>query len=401
MADGVIGHNGVHVQLRVAWECSVAQGPALIRRQVVLETTVSEITRIHNCACLHHVQMVVGVTGHTGVHVVQLVVVEYGLKQGHVPILPRRQWTICVGSNDRVEFCSKNNCETTHCATNQCVHGQCYDVLHDFICLCQPGYAGRYCNISLDNNLCDPNPCSHGTCMIDMYGLKCNCFDGYVGRKCDIMNVTDCYAIRHKNNASKSGVYNVILWRSKVVKEIYCDMDTDNGGWTVFQNRFDGSVNFTRNFKEYTNGFGNYSGEFWLGLKYIEEMAANGPSELRIDLTAADNSSAYEVYSNFHLGSSPGYALHIDPGTGIAGDAYYGLTYYNNRQPFHTFDNGYSFNCVPNYRGGWWYNFCLFANDLNGIYLKPGPSHGYLGMNYYAFKDHESLKSSKMMFRRL
>jgi hypothetical protein len=47
------------------------------------------------------------------------------------------------------------------------------------------------------------------------------------------VNVTDCYAIRHKNNASKSGVYNVILWRSKVVKEIYCDMDTDNGGWTV------------------------------------------------------------------------------------------------------------------------------------------------------------------------
>ena len=33
----------------------------------------------------------------------------------------------------------------------------------------------------------------------------------------------------------------------------------------IFQRRQNGSVNFERNFKEYTEGFGDLSGEFWIG----------------------------------------------------------------------------------------------------------------------------------------
>jgi hypothetical protein len=42
----------------------------------------------------------------------------------------------------------------------------------------------------------------------------------------------------------------------------------------VFQNRFNGSVNFTKTFFDYENGFGDLNGEFWLG-KFIKHSGKN------------------------------------------------------------------------------------------------------------------------------
>jgi hypothetical protein len=58
-------------------------------------------------------------------------------------------------------------------------------------------------------------------------------------------------------------------------------------------------------------------------------MTAQGPTELRIELTASDNTHAYENFKNFHIGTHPGYELHIDKGTGSAGNKKY--TYHSNR----------------------------------------------------------------------
>ena len=44
---------------------------------------------------------------------------------------------------------------------------------------------------------------------------------------------TDCKDIMRVRGSPKSGVYTVNLWQSKRTINVYCDMDTDNGGWTV------------------------------------------------------------------------------------------------------------------------------------------------------------------------
>ena len=55
---------------------------------------------------------------------------------------------------------------------------------------------------------------------------------------------------------------------------VRCDMETDGGGWIVIQQRnaHVERVNFTRNWEDYENGFGDLDGEFWIGLRNIHQL---------------------------------------------------------------------------------------------------------------------------------
>ena len=81
--------------------------------------------------------------------------------------------------------------------------------------------------------------------------------------------------------------------------EVRCDMTTDGGGWTVFQRRQDGSVDFYRNWTDYKKGFGNMSGEFWLGLKNIRRLTKD--TELRVDLEDFEGEKRYAKYETFKV----------------------------------------------------------------------------------------------------
>src|SRR6218665_4121910 len=51
--------------------------------------------------------------------------------------------------------------------------------------------------------------------------------------------------------------------------------------WIVFLYRFDGSVAFNRTWADYHNGFGNVTGEYWLGLEKLTQMTNNGQYRAR------------------------------------------------------------------------------------------------------------------------
>lgn len=115
-----------------------------------------------------------------------------------------------------------------------------------------------------------------------------------------------------------------------------CDTSTDNGGWILIQNRFDGSTEFFRTWNEYKNGFGNIAGEFWMGLEKIYELTSLKVFELMIVMESFEGEKKFAKYSAFGIsGESSFYALSL---LGIySGDAGDSLSYHAGMK-FSTFE---------------------------------------------------------------
>ncbi|XP_035404773.1 fibrinogen beta chain isoform X1 [Cygnus atratus] len=202
---------------------------------------------------------------------------------------------------------------------------------------------------------------------------------------------------------------------------VYCDMETDNGGWTLIQNRQDGSVNFGRVWDEYKRGFGNVAksggknycdtpGEYWLGNDKISQLTKIGPTKVLIEMEDWNGDKVSARYGGFTIHNEGNkYQLSVSNYGGNAGNALMeGASQLHGENRTMTVHNGMFFStydrdndgwlttdsrkqCSKEDGGGWWYNRCHAANP-NGRYYwggsyswdmaKHGTDDGIVWMNW-------------------
>jgi len=219
------------------------------------------------------------------------------------------------------------------------------------------------------------------------------------------INCMDAKVRRFKNKSGTrgSGVYFVQPLDGKPGFDIWCDMRTNGGGWNVFMKRQDGSVDFYRPWSDYKHGFGEPTGEYWLGLNKLNRLSKTMPHKLRIDLTAFDGGKKFGTWRTFMVDDEEHkYTLTArgfrDGGIGNS------LSYHSGR-PFSTYDrdnDAWANNCASYFHGAWWYGACHHSN-LNGRYYRyPGkhPNNYADGVDWLTFRGHfEGAKKAQMKFK--
>nr|XP_045599528.1 microfibril-associated glycoprotein 4-like [Procambarus clarkii] len=222
---------------------------------------------------------------------------------------------------------------------------------------------------------------------------------------------SSCQNIQETQGATESGIY--LIHPPNLVQgpwKIFCDLQSEGGGWTIFQVRDDVEPheNFMRGWDDYKVGFGDFDREFWLGnilLWALTNVDNQTRYELHVELHDWSGNTRFARYRGFRVGpESDAYRLyHANVYFGNAGDSLYS----HNGLPFSTFDvdndsrdgDFVERSCARLYKGAWWYGNCHDAN-LNGWYLG-GPHRSFAdGVNWYTWTGYNySLKRTVMKFR--
>uniref|UniRef100_A0AC34RD64 Fibrinogen C-terminal domain-containing protein n=1 Tax=Panagrolaimus sp. JU765 TaxID=591449 RepID=A0AC34RD64_9BILA len=231
----------------------------------------------------------------------------------------------------------------------------------------------------------------------------------------------DCAALKARG-ITKSGKQLVEL--NGQFFEVYCDMETDGGGWTVIQQRVDGTLPFwNKTWEQYKIGFGEPGKDtnFWAGNELIHRLTSKDENTiLRIELwgdrdPGSNHANDYwwgEYYMKVGDEAS-GYQLNIigkfmEPTNktnitmvGNASTAWFDVVC-NNNFKFSTIDkvNDPMEDCVLKYKlGGWWLHHCGTVS-LNGAYDPPianGTGYGFVWMvdGFYQINPAKSRMSLK------
>ncbi|XP_061191051.1 fibrinogen-like protein 1 [Saccostrea echinata] len=212
---------------------------------------------------------------------------------------------------------------------------------------------------------------------------------------------TDCKD-HYLQGQTRSGLYKISPFHIEV--SVYCDMETEGGGWTAIQKRMSGSVSFDRTWAEYKNGFGNPNDSYWIGNDVIHQLTRGKNSSLYVSITLQNGTTLYELYHQFSVSDeSDNYRLSLgEPATGTLGDSmidtghpsYHDLSgmYFTTRDRA---NDRWSGNCAALYGGGWWFSFCHHA-FLNGPWFPANWGNPW----YPTVENGSTIRETMMLIRR-
>jgi len=160
----------------------------------------------------------------------------------------------------------------------------------------------------------------------------------------------------------------------------------------LIQQNVDGSDFFNRSWAEFKVGFGDPSGNYWLGNQLLSRLTANNGYKLRFDLQSRKTSNWYYAeYSTFIvLTDADNYKLQVAGYSGNTGDNAFG-SFHHNGMMFSTYDRDndrWPRNCAVWTGGGFWYYACAACS------VNSARSSGYF--SWSGLPGGHALQSSRM-----
>ncbi|KAM8715340.1 hypothetical protein ACLKA7_002403 [Drosophila subpalustris] len=199
-----------------------------------------------------------------------------------------------------------------------------------------------------------------------------------------------------------NGIYTIKVFGLEPF-EVLCDSDLAGPGWTVIASRSNIELNFFRNWAEYKRGFGNLTGDFFIGLDKLHAITVSQPHELYIYLEDFEGNKRFARYDEFLIGTETDKYVMAKLGTYV-GDMGDSLREHANKK-FTTYDSDNdddsNTNCAITNMGAWWYGCNVYSN-LFGLYLNGthASTLDYKGICWYLWgKAAYSYKVMRMMVK--